>query len=30
VSEDENARELESFENIADPEDGGDGQHHPE
>jgi len=30
VSEDENAREFESFENIADPEDGGDGQHHPE
>ncbi len=30
VSESENARELESFENIADPEDGGDGQHHPE
>ncbi|MBN2821368.1 MAG: T9SS type A sorting domain-containing protein, partial [Bacteroidales bacterium] len=26
----ENARELESFENIADPEDGGDGQNHPE
>ncbi|MCI5083435.1 MAG: T9SS type A sorting domain-containing protein [Saprospiraceae bacterium] len=26
----ENAREFESFENIADPEDGGDGQHHPE
>jgi hypothetical protein len=30
VSEAENARELESFENIADPEDGGDGQNHPE
>jgi hypothetical protein len=30
VREDENARELESFENIADPEDGGDGQQHPE
>ena len=30
VSETENARELESFENIADPEDGGDGQNHPE
>ncbi|MCB0521440.1 MAG: T9SS type A sorting domain-containing protein [Lewinellaceae bacterium] len=30
VSEDENAREMESFENIADPEDGGDGQNHPE
>ncbi len=29
-SELENAREFESFENIADPEDGGDGQHHPE
>jgi len=29
-SEVENAREWESFENIADPEDGGDGQHHPE
>ncbi|MBX2877596.1 MAG: hypothetical protein KTR30_36090, partial [Saprospiraceae bacterium] len=28
-SEVENAREFESFENIADPEDGGDGQHHP-
>jgi hypothetical protein len=26
----ENAREFESFENIADPEDGGDGQNHPE
>jgi len=26
----ENAREMEAFENIADPEDGGDGQHHPE
>jgi hypothetical protein len=26
----ENAREWESFENIADPEDGGDGQNHPE
>ena len=30
VSEAENAREFESFENIADPEDGGDGQNHPE
>jgi predicted Fe-Mo cluster-binding NifX family protein len=30
VSEVENAREMESFENIADPEDGGDGQNHPE
>ena len=30
VSDTENARELESFENIADPEDGGDGQNHPE
>jgi len=30
VSEAENAREMESFENIADPEDGGDGQNHPE
>lgn len=29
-SDDENAREMEAFENIADPEDGGDGQHHPE
>jgi hypothetical protein len=29
-SEVENAREFESFENIADPEDGGDGQNHPE
>ena len=26
----ENAREWESFENIADPEEGGDGQNHPE
>jgi len=26
----DNAREWESFENIADPEDGGDGQNHPE
>ncbi|MBK8044779.1 MAG: T9SS type A sorting domain-containing protein [Haliscomenobacter sp.] len=26
----ENAREWESFENIADPCDGGDGQNHPE
>jgi hypothetical protein len=26
----ENAREWESFENIADPSDGGDGQNHPE
>lgn len=30
VSDVENAREFESFENIADPEDGGDGQNHPE
>ncbi len=30
ASEVENAREWESFENIADPEDGGDGQNHPE
>ena len=29
-SEVENAREFESFENIADPEDGGDGQNYPE
>jgi len=29
-SEVENAREFTSFENIADPEDGGDGQNHPE
>ncbi len=29
-SEVENAREFESFENIADPDDGGDGQNHPE
>lgn len=29
-SEVENAREWESVENIADPADGGDGQHHPE
>ena len=26
----ENAREMSSFENIADPEDGGDGQNHPD
>lgn len=26
----ENAREVEAFENIADPEDGGDGRNHPE
>lgn len=30
VTDVENAREFESFENIADPEDGGDGQNHPE
>jgi hypothetical protein len=30
VSDYENAREFEAFENIADPEDGGDGQNHPE
>ena len=30
ISEVENAREFESFENIADPEDGGDGKNHPE
>lgn len=30
ASEFENAREFESFENIADPEDGGDGVNHPE
>ncbi len=29
-SEVENAREWESFENISDPEDGGDGQNKPE
>jgi hypothetical protein len=29
ASDVENAREFESFENIADPEDGGDGQNHP-
>jgi hypothetical protein len=29
-SEDENTREFESFENISDPEEGGDGQNHPE
>ncbi len=28
-SDDENAREFESFENISDPEDGGDGQNYP-
>lgn len=26
----DNAREMEAFENIADPEDGGDGLNHPE
>jgi hypothetical protein len=30
TSDYENAREFESFENIADPEDGGDGTNHPE
>lgn len=30
ISAVENAREWESYENIADPEDGGDGQNHPE
>ncbi len=30
ASEYENAREFESFENIADPEDGGDGVNHSE
>lgn len=30
ASEFENAREMESFENIADPEDGGDGVNHQE
>jgi hypothetical protein len=30
VSEYENAREWESFENISDPEEGGDGANHPE
>jgi hypothetical protein len=30
LSDVENAREFESFENISDPEDGGDGQNHPE
>ena len=30
ITEVENAREWEAFENIADPEDGGDGQNHPE
>ena len=30
ASDFENAREFESFENIADPEDGGDGQNHPD
>ncbi len=29
-SEIDNAREWESFENISDPADGGDGQNHPE
>jgi hypothetical protein len=26
----DNARDFESFENIEDPDDGGDGLHHPE
>jgi hypothetical protein len=30
ASEDDNAREIESFENISDPGDGGDGVNHPE
>jgi hypothetical protein len=30
TSDFENAREFEAFENIADPEDGGDGTNHPE
>ncbi len=30
TSDYENAREFEAFENISDPEDGGDGQNHPE
>jgi hypothetical protein len=30
ASDVENAREIQSFENIADPEDGGDGQNHPD
>jgi hypothetical protein len=30
ASDVDNAREFESFENISDPEDGGDGQNHPE
>jgi len=30
VTDVENAREFESYENIADPQDGGDGQNHPE
>ncbi|MBK8566519.1 MAG: T9SS type A sorting domain-containing protein [Saprospiraceae bacterium] len=30
ASDDDNARDFEGFENVADPEDGGDGLHHPE
>ncbi len=30
ASELDNARDFESYENIEDPEDGGDGLHHPE
>lgn len=30
TSDVDNAREMEAFENIADPEDGGDGANHPE
>ncbi len=30
ASSDDNARDFESFENIADPDDGGDGLNHPD
>ena len=30
ASADDNARDMESFENIEDPNDGGDGKNHPE
>ncbi len=30
ASDDDNARDFEAFENVADPDDGGDGLNHPE
>ncbi len=30
ASDEDNARDFEGFENVADPDDGGDGLHHPE